>query len=113
MNLQTRQPKSRTSEAPLPRHSAHELSVSRLTDADRAEVLAYLAARVIDGFGLIGFVRRNGLSSPENRGAFYACRNEQGRLEGVALIGHAILIAASSDAAIAAFARLAQQCRDA
>jgi ribosomal protein S18 acetylase RimI-like enzyme len=113
MNLQTGQPKSRTPEAPLLRHPAQELSVSRLTDADREEVLVYLAARVIDGFGLIGFVRRNGLSSPENRGTFYACRNEQGGLEGVALIGHAILMAANNDAAIAVFARLAQQCRDA
>ena len=113
MNLQTRQPKSRTPKALPQSHSAHELSVCGLTDADRGEVLEFLAAHVIDSFGLIGFVLRNGLSSPENRGSFYACRDSWGRLEGVALIGHAILIAANSEAAIAAFARVAQQCRDA
>jgi predicted GNAT family acetyltransferase len=47
--------------------------------------------------------------SPLNRGTFYACRDEVGRLEGVALVGHAILFEARSERAAAAFARLAQQ----
>ena len=45
-----------------------------------------------------------------NRGTFYACRNEQDRLEGVALIGHMTLFEAQSEAALAAFARFARSC---
>src|SRR5205085_9821998 len=112
MRLQIRAPKGRTREAVPPLHSPCELRVSRLTDADRDEVLEFLTARIIHSFGLLGFVRRNGLSSPENRGTFYAYRDAGGRLEGVALIGHATLIEARGDAAIVAFARQAQECRD-
>src|SRR5690242_13780883 len=88
------------------------LRVSKLTGEDEAEVLDFLAERITHSFGLIGFIRSNGLVSPENRGTFYACRNRLGWLEGVALIGHAVLIEARSDAAIIAFACLAQECRD-
>jgi hypothetical protein len=60
-------------------------------------------------FGLAGFIRSNGLVSPHNRGTFFACRNEQGRLEGVALIGRFILFEARGQGVIEAFARTAQQ----
>ena len=112
MPLATRSLENRTPEAAPTFRSPRELKVSRLTDEHRAEVLDFLAERVTHSFGLIGFVRSYGLSSPENRGTFYACRDGKGRLEGVALIGHTTLVAARGDAAIAAFARLAQQCRD-
>jgi ribosomal protein S18 acetylase RimI-like enzyme len=46
--------------------------------------------------------------SPHNRGTFYGCRNSEGRLEGVALIGHATLIEARTPRALRAFARAAQ-----
>ncbi|MFL6274271.1 MAG: GNAT family N-acetyltransferase [Blastocatellia bacterium] len=86
------------------------MTVHQLTDDDRDEVLRFLAARPVHTFGLSGFVRDNGLNSPHNRGTFYACRNGEGDLEGVALIGHFILFEARSAEAIAAFARLAQGC---
>jgi uncharacterized protein len=85
------------------------LIVETLTADDEAEVLAFLAQRSIHTFGMAGFIRSNGIISPHNRGEFYACRDGEGRLEGVALIGHFILFETRSDAAIQAFARLAQK----
>lgn len=85
------------------------LSVDKLTAADESEVLAFLAERSIHTFGMAGFIRSNGIVSSHNRGAFYSCRDGQGRLEGVALIGHFILFEARSDGTIQAFARLAQE----
>jgi predicted GNAT family acetyltransferase len=89
-----------------------DLSVCRLTERDTVEVLDFLTMRVAHGFGLMGFIRSNGIESVHNRGTFYACRNGAGQLEGVALIGHATLIEARSDVAIEYLARIAQECRD-
>jgi predicted GNAT family acetyltransferase len=80
-----------------------------LSNAEESEVLEFLSARPIHTVFMVGFIRDNGIISPLNRGTFYACRDKQGRLEGVALIGHATLIEASTDEAMAAFARLAQK----
>jgi len=88
------------------------LSVDALGVEDEAEVVAFLARRPIHTFGMAGFIRGNGIVSPHNRGTFYACRNRRGELEGVALIGHFILFETRSDAAIRAFARLAQEHSD-
>jgi uncharacterized protein len=85
------------------------LSVDKLTAEDEGEVLAFLAERSIHTFGMAGFIRSNGIVSPHNRGSFYSCRDGQGRLEGVALIGHFILFETRGDAATRAFARLAQE----
>jgi predicted GNAT family acetyltransferase len=89
------------------------LIVEKLAAADEAEVLAFLAERPIHTFGMAGFIRSNGIVSPHNRGEFYACRDGEGRLEGVALIGHFILFETHSDDAIQMFARLAQEHLDA
>lgn len=85
------------------------MKVENLTAEDEAEVMQFLSERPSHTFGLCGFIRSNGLVSPHNRGTFYACRDEKGELQGVALIGHFILFETRSDAAIEAFARLAQQ----
>ena len=85
------------------------LIIDTLTVEEEAEVLAFLEERPIHTFGMAGFIRSNGIVSSHNRGAFYACRDKQGRLEGVALIGHFILFETRSDAATRAFARLAQE----
>lgn len=85
------------------------MRVHPLVDKDKAEVLKFLAARPLHTVFLAGFIHDNGLISPMNRGTFYAARNERGLLEGVALIGHATLIEARSEAAIAAFAHIAQK----
>jgi ribosomal protein S18 acetylase RimI-like enzyme len=86
------------------------LTISKPAADDRQEVLSFLAARPLHTVFMAGLIRDNGVVSPLNRGVFYACRNYQGRLEGVALIGHATLVEARSVAARAAFARLAQSC---
>jgi len=86
-------------------------TIERLTARQEPEVLAFLAERPMHTFGLAGFIRSNGIVSPHNRGSFYAYRNEENRLLGVALIGHFILFETRCDRALEAFARLAQQCK--
>jgi ribosomal protein S18 acetylase RimI-like enzyme len=84
------------------------LSVERLTSGQEQEVLAFLAERPILTFVMSGFIRDNGLESPRNRGSFYSCRDAEGRLVGVALLGHATQFEARSDEAIIAFAHFAR-----
>ena len=79
-----------------------------LTNQSETEVMAFLAERPLHTVCMAGFIRDNGLESPLNRGRFYACRNSEGRLEGVALIGHATLIEARTARAMNAFASIAQ-----
>jgi predicted GNAT family acetyltransferase len=88
-------------------------AIHPLSIAHEAEVLNFLAARPVHTVFLAGFIRDNGLESTLNRGTFYAYRDAAGQLEGVALIGHATLVEAHTEAAIAAFARLAQKCSSA
>src|SRR5438477_2347056 len=57
---------------------------------------------------MAGLIRDNGVGSAHNRGTFYGCRNSEGRLEGVALIGHATLIEARTARAMLEFALVAQ-----
>ena len=85
-------------------------TTAELAEEDRLEVLAFLAERPLHTVCLAGFIRDNGLVSPLNRGAFYGCRNSEGRLEGVALIGHATLVEARTRRASREFALVAQ-CR--
>src|SRR5437588_10258634 len=78
------------------------LTVQALADGHKEEVLQFLSSRPVHTVVMAGFIRDNGLVSPLNRGTFYGCRDEQGRLRGVALIGHATLIETESDEALAA-----------
>jgi uncharacterized protein len=87
---------------------ASSLSVHPLMNEHGAEVLAFLAERPLHTVVMAGHIRDNGLESHFNRGQFYACRNNEGELEGVALLGHATLVETRNEAALAAFARLAQ-----
>lgn len=82
--------------------------VQPLNCADRAEALAFLAARPLHTVYLTGCILDNGVVSPLNRGSFYGYRNHLGLLEGIALIGHATLFEARSEEALAGFAHLAQ-----
>lgn len=86
------------------------LSTHLLTAGTEAEVSAFLAERPVHTVFMASLIRDNGLESPLNRGSFYACRDREQRLEGVALIGHATLIEARTEMALAAFARVAQEC---
>lgn len=85
----------------------------KLNATDEEEVLEFLARRPMHTVAMIGFIRDNGLVSPLNRGTFYACRNRQGQLEGVALIGHATLAETTTDRALEALAEVAQTCNTA
>jgi predicted GNAT family acetyltransferase len=89
------------------------LTVEELRAEQEAEVMSFLCERPSFTFGMAGFIRTNGLVSSHNRGTFYGCRDNDGHLLGVALIGHYILFETRSDAAVEAFARLAQECRTA
>jgi predicted GNAT family acetyltransferase len=84
------------------------VTVMELTEEERNEVLAFLAERPVHTVCIAGFIRDNGLVSEHNRGTFYGCRNSEGRLEGVGLIGHATLIEARTVRAMREFALLAQ-----
>ena len=84
------------------------LTVSGLTESETSEVVAFLSERPIHTVIMLGMIRDNGLVSELNRGTFYGCRNSEGRLEGVALIGHATLIETRTRGAINEFAFIAQ-----
>ena len=89
--------------------AAAELRIAELAANEEAEVLSFLSENVTRTFGMVGFIRNNGLQSPHNPGTFYDCRNEHGQLEGVALIGRFVLFETLHEAAAETFARIAQQ----
>ena len=80
-----------------------------LAPAAQAEVLSFLAARPVHTVTLTSMIRDHGLVSPLHRGRFYGARDEMGRLEGVALVGHSTLFEARTDCALAAFALATRQ----
>ena len=86
------------------------VSVDRLVNGEEAEVLEFLAQRPIHTVAMMSLINDNGLESSLNRGTFYGCRDLNGRLEGIALVGHATLMETVSDRALAALAQVAQQC---
>lgn len=87
-----------------------EVQVARLTNDDTAEVLQFLAQRPIHTVTMMSLIHDNGIVSPFNRGTFFGCRDLNGQLEGVALVGHATLMETLSDRALAALAQVAREC---
>ena len=87
-----------------------EINVELLTADKKTEVLAFLSQRPIHTVAMQSFIHDNGLESPLNRGRFYGYRDVNGRLEGVALVGHATLMETVSDRALRALARVARDC---
>lgn len=87
--------------------------VESLANSARSEVLSFLEKRPLHTAYLTGLILDNGVQNPLNRGTFYGYRNANGQLEGVALIGHAILMETESDRALQAFAETAEQYRSA
>ena len=79
-----------------------------LKQNDVAEVLRFLQERARHNVVMSGFIRDHGIESELNRGTFYGSRDENNRLQGVALIGHATFIDARRETVIPEFARLAQ-----
>jgi ribosomal protein S18 acetylase RimI-like enzyme len=90
--------------------AANSLIVHALRPEHRTEVLSFLSDRPIHTVFMAGFIRDNGLVSPLNRGTFYGCRDCDGRLEGVSLIGHFTFVETRSERALSAFARMTQVC---
>src|SRR5215213_7625125 len=92
---------------------AHPLVHPLTEGCPESEVLDFLSGRPAQGVIMSGLIRDNGFESPFNRGTFHACRDAGGRLEGVALVGHAVYVAADTAPALKAFARIAQGQRNA
>src|SRR5437879_2264934 len=86
-------------------------TISELRRGDENEVLEFLSARPLHTVFMAGLINDNGLISPQNRGSFYASRGRFGRLEGVALVGHATLIEVGNESSITSFAHLARRCQ--
>jgi ribosomal protein S18 acetylase RimI-like enzyme len=84
--------------------------VERLANSHAAEVLQFLSQRPIHTVAMMSLIQDNGVVSPFNRGTFYGCRDLNGQLEGVALVGHATLMETVSDRALAALAQVAREC---
>src|SRR5688500_13827100 len=88
------------------------MRLTPLSQAQGPEALAFLAERPVDNVIMSGYIRDNGVVSPQNRGRFYACRNRGGALEGVALLGHGVSFDSRSEAATELFASLARRSRE-
>lgn len=78
--------------------------VRELTESDREEAMKFLSVRPVHTVVMTSFINDNGFQSDLNRGKFFGYRNSDGKLEGVALIGHSTLIEARSNDALKAFA---------
>ncbi|MFL6466636.1 MAG: GNAT family N-acetyltransferase [Pyrinomonadaceae bacterium] len=98
----------RTFQMPFVNLDAARSCVAELKNEHRDEALQFLAERPVHTVVMSSFINDNGLESELNRGKFFGCRNSEGELEGVALIGHATLIEARSDSAMRAFAAVAR-----
>jgi len=87
--------------------STHSPFTEELSARHEPEVISFLSERPVHTVIMSGLIHDNGLEGSGSRGKFYGCRGAAGTLEGVALIGHATLIEARSERALAAYARLA------
>ncbi len=83
--------------------------LSLLTENDRVEVLAFLAVRPVHTVVMTSFIVDNGIESDLNRGKYFGFRGTDGKLEGVALIGHSTLVEARTDEALRALAVCARK----
>lgn len=85
------------------------MKVNALEQSNSNEALLFLSQRPVDNVIMSGFMRDNGVVSPQNRGTFFGCWNRAGSLEGVALVGHGITFDSRSEAATEMFAHLAKR----
>jgi predicted GNAT family acetyltransferase len=92
--------------------SLGSVQTTRLVAGQESEVLGFLAQRPIHTVSMVSLILDNGLVSPLNRGVFYGCRDANGHLEGVAIIGHATLMETVSERALQALALVARDCPD-
>jgi uncharacterized protein len=83
----------------------HEPSrLLELNESNRGETLEFLSVRPVHTVVMTSFIADNGMVSELNRGKFYGYRSADGKLEGVALIGHSTLVEARTEDAIHALA---------
>ncbi len=83
--------------------------IKQLSEADKPEVLEFLAQRPVHTVVMTSLIQDNGIENADNRGKFFGYRNSKGMLEGVALIGHTTLVESRSNASLTAFALVARQ----
>ena len=93
---------------PIVAPATSSMNVELLREADIQEVLSFLNIRPVHTVVIASFIHDNGIVSDLNRGSFYGYRDLEGKLEGVALLGHSTLIEARSEDAMFAFARKAK-----
>jgi uncharacterized protein len=86
------------------------VAVQPLSAKHEAEVIEFLSQRPIHTVAMQSMIRDNGLVNSLNRGQFFGCRDRNGHLEGVALVGHATLMETVSDRALQALAHVAREC---
>ena len=84
-------------------------TIVELTAENTKEVTTFLSVRPVHTVVMSSFIADNGIESDLNRGKFFGYRNDQGELEGVALIGHSTLVEARSDKALKAMAFTARK----
>lgn len=84
-----------------------DIKVRKLIANEESLALEYLNQQPLENLTLIGFIRDHGLESERNRGNFYGYFCD-GRLSGIALIGHHTLLSCEANAA-QYFGQIAQQ----
>jgi ribosomal protein S18 acetylase RimI-like enzyme len=87
--------------------------IEKLSDSHRDEALRFIHGRGLHCAYLTGLILDNGMTSPHNRGTFFAYRNYLGDVRGVALVGHITIIETADDEALQLFADLARSCKTA
>ena len=80
-----------------------------LKSEDESEVLRFLDIRPVHTVVMTSFILDNGIESGLNRGKFFGYRNTEGKLDGVALIGHSTLIEARTVESLKALAFAAKR----
>jgi len=89
--------------------AASALTVHALEAGQEAEVLSFLALRPLHTVIMACMIRDNGLVSSLNRGTFHGCRDDEGALVGVALLGHVTMVETDDTEALRLLSELAQQ----
>lgn len=84
-------------------------TVDLLFEADRVETLEFLSERPVHNVVMTSFILDNGMRNISNRGDFYGHRDADGKLDGVALIGHTTLVEARTPEALKALAFAARR----
>jgi predicted GNAT family acetyltransferase len=83
--------------------------VFRVTESDKQEVIQFLSERPVHTVVLEGLIQQNGVDSPRNQGHFYSYRDASGKLEGVALMGRAVILETRSTDSLISFSMLARE----